>query len=42
MQSPYWEKDHRNGEGDGHQHGQTHAEDEDVQGVHLTVGVQQL
>ena len=36
------EQDHGDGERDGHQHGQTHAQEEDVQGVHLAVGVQEL
>ena len=36
------EQDHGDGESDGHQHGQTHAQEEHVQGVHLAVGVQEL
>lgn len=38
----YWEENHRHSQGDGHQHSQAHAEDQDIQGVHFTVGVQQL
>lgn len=38
----YRKKNDRNGEGDGHQHCQPDQEHQDVQGVHLAVGVQQL
>lgn len=38
----YWEENHRHSQGDGHQHSQAHTEDQDIQGVHFAVGVQQL
>lgn len=37
--SSYREKNNGDGESDGHQHSQTHAENQDIQRVHLTVGV---
>lgn len=38
----YREQDHRNSESDGHQDGQPHTQDQSVQRVDLTVGVEEL
>lgn len=38
----YREENHRDSQSYGHQHSQTHTQEEDVQGVNTDVGVEQL